>query len=166
MFAAADFVLVECDQLVKSVKRGVCVSEIPDADFMAFSPSVSWYYTWHYTETLTLPEDANLEFIPMVWGDCEADLNGPKDYLRHHRATYVCAINEWNLCGQAWVVLKTTARLFEDVQSFASRYNIPLIRPHMALGSSEQDSVEAHDPIKKKTFKYTFQNPFINAFWT
>lgn len=46
MFAATDFFLVECDQPVKSAKRGVWVNEISDADFMALSPSVSWYYTF------------------------------------------------------------------------------------------------------------------------
>ena len=161
---AVDYVLVECDQPVKSKKRGVCVNEISDADFMALSPSISWYYTWHYADTNHAPDQAGMEFIPMVWGDRDADLKGLKDYLRDHQPSQILAINEPNLRGQAFIDPKTTARLFEDVQRIGERAGIPVIGPHMALGSSEGDSIRAYDPIERKEVTYTFMNPFLDAF--
>lgn len=162
-FADGD-VIVPCNQPVKSKKRGICLNEFSDKDFMAVAPSVSWYYTWHFTDTNHAPKEANITFIPMAWGNREADLKGLADYLRSNKPPVVLAINEPNLKGQAFIDPKTTAEFYLKVKDIADKYKIPVVGPNMSLGSAENDSITALDPIENKQVTYTFQNPFLKAF--
>jgi len=162
--AAAEAVIVPCDRPVKSPKRGVCVNEAAAKDFLALAPGVSWYYTWHFTDTNHAPAEARITFLPMVWGNRPADLTGLADYLKSHKPPYVLAINEPNLKGQAFIDPETTAGLYGKVKAIADRHHIPVIGPHMALGSATNDSITAMDPIEKKKVTYTFMTPFLKAF--
>ena len=162
--ASGESIIAPCDQPVKSRKRGVCVNEADAKDFMALAPGVSWYYTWHFTDSNHAPKEAKMEFLPMVWGNRPADLAGLDTYLKTNKPSRVLAINEPNLKGQAFIDPKTTAELYLKVKTIADRHKIPVVGPHMALGSSEGDSISAMDPIEKKTIAYTFMTPFLKAF--
>ncbi len=162
--AAPTIRIVPCDAPVKSTKRGVCVNEMSSADFMALSPSVSWYYTWHFTDTQNAPKAANMEFLPMVWGARPDSLTGLEDYLKTHKPRRVLALNEPNLKGQAFISPQETAEWYKKVKAIADKQNIPVVGPHMALGSSEGDSIKAMDPIDKKEVTYTYMVPFVKAF--
>jgi len=164
LLAADNPAIVPCDQPVKSKKRGVCLNEASAQDFMAFSPSVTWYYTWHYKDTNHAPAEAKIAFIPMAWGNREEDLRGLDDYLRGHPSPYVLAINEPNLKGQAFIDPKTTAELYQKIKAIADRYQTTVVGPNMSLGSGTGDSITAMDPIENKQVTYTFQNPFLKAF--
>lgn len=161
---AGESIIVPCDRPVKSRKRGVCVNDAHAKDFMALSPGVSWYYTWHFTDTNHAPEAAKITFLPMVWGNQPASLAGLDDYLKTHKPPAVLAINEPNLKGQAFIDPKTTAALYQKIKTIADRHRIPVIGPHMALGSAEGDSISAMDPIENKKVTYTYMNPFLKAF--
>ncbi|BCM92931.1 hypothetical protein IAD21_04815 [Abditibacteriota bacterium] len=168
-FAAAQPVptgvrVVPCDQPVKSTKRGVCVNNMDAKDFMALSPSVSWWYNWHFTNTLDAPKEANMEFLPMAWGASPDALSGLKTYLTRHKPGHVLALNEPNLKGQAFITPEQSADFYKQVKAAADTYNIPVVGPHMALGSGTADSVKAMDPIDKKEVTYTFMVPFVKAF--
>lgn len=162
--ASAESIIVPCDQPVKSRKRGVCINVADAKDFMALAPGVSWYYSWHFTDTNHPPKEAKMEFLPMVWGNQPAALAGLDEYLKSHKPSHVLAINEPNLKGQAFIDPKTTAELYQKVKTVADRYHIPVVGPHMALGSSEGESITAMDPIENKKFTYTFMTPFLKAF--
>ena len=162
--AKAAIRVVPCDQPVKSLKRGVCVNQMDAKDFMALAPSVSWFYTWHFTPTMTIPKEANMEFLPMVWGDRPEALEGLKTYLKDHKPRRVLAINEPNLKGQAFISPQQTAELYKKIKVIADEYKIPVVGPHMALGSGAGDSITAMDPIDKKEVTYTYMVPFNKAF--
>ena len=162
--AAGEPVIVPCDRPVQSHKRGVCVNNAAPEDFLALAPGVSWYYTWHFTDTNHAPAKANITFLPMVWGNRPADLAGLADYLKSHKPPYVLAINEPNLKGQAFIDPATTAELYGKIKTIADRHHIPVVGPHMALGSAENASITAMDPISKKKVTYTFMTPFLKAF--
>ncbi|MES2661656.1 MAG: glycosyl hydrolase [Verrucomicrobiota bacterium] len=162
---AAEPIIVPCDQPVKSKKRGVCVNKADAKDFMALSPGVSWYYTWHFTDTNNAPAAAKMTFLPMVWGNQPAMIEGLANYLKSNKPPYVLALNEPNLKGQAFIDPKTTADSYQKIKAIADRHRIPVVGPHMALGSSDGDSIKAMDPIDKKQVTYTFMNPFLKAFF-
>ncbi|MEO5915960.1 MAG: glycosyl hydrolase [Luteolibacter sp.] len=162
--AAGESVIVPCDQPVKSKKRGVCVNEASAKDFMALSPGVSWYYTWHFKDTNHAPDAAKIKFLPMAWGDRPSDLAGLDEYLKSNKPSAVLAINEPNLKGQAFISPEATAELYQKIKAIADRHGVPVIGPHMALGSAEGDSITAMDPIDKKNVTYTFMTPFLKAF--
>ena len=156
--------IVPCDKPVKSTKRGVCVNQMSPADFMALSPSVSWFYTWHFEPTMEVPKAANMEFLPMVWGDRPESLTGLETYLKTHKPRRILAINEPNLKGQAFISPEATATLYKKIKAIADPYGIPVVGPNMALGSAEGDSIKAMDPIDKKEVTYTYMVPFNKAF--
>ncbi len=156
--------IVPCDQPVKSAKRGVCMNEMSGADFMALSPSVSWWYNWHYADTQNPPKAANMEFLPMAWGARPEDLAGLKTYLANHKPSHILTLNEPNLKGQAFITPQQTADFYKQVKAVADGYKIPVVGPHMALGSGTGDSITAMDPIEKKEVTYTFMVPFVKAF--
>ena len=166
-FARADDArirVVPCDQPVKSTKRGVCVNQMDAKDFMALSPSVSWFYTWHFAPTMEIPKAANMEFLPMVWGARPDSLTGLETYLADHKPRRVLALNEPNLKGQAFISPQETAQWYKKIKAIADKHDIPVVGPHMALGSSEGDSIKALDPIEKKELTYTYMVPFVKAF--
>lgn len=156
--------VVPCDQPVKSTKRGVCVNKMDAKDFMALSPSVSWWYNWHFADTLNAPQEAHMEFLPMVWGNRQEALDGLKTYLATNKPRRILAINEPNLKGQAFISPQETADLYKKIKAIADPYKIPVVGPNMALGSAEGDSIKAMDPIQKKEITYTYMVPFNKAF--
>lgn len=162
--AAPDIQIVPCDQPVKSPRRGVCLNKMDRKDFLALAPGVSWWYNWHYKDTQNAPAEAKMEFLPMVWGDRREDLAGLKAYLANNKPSVVLAINEPNLKDQAFIPPAQTARLYQDVKAIADAKGIPVVGPHMALGSPDHASITAEDPIEKKKVTYTFMNPFLKAF--
>ena len=164
LLPADDTIIVPCDQPVKSAKRGVCLNEVDAKDFLALAPGVSWYYNWHFADTNHAPEAAKITFLPMAWGNREADLKGLAEYLKTHKPPYVLAINEPNLKDQAFIDPKTTAELYLKIRAIADKHNIPVVGPNMALGSGEDASIKAMDPIENKKVTYTFQNAFLKAF--
>ena len=156
--------VVPCDVPVKSVKRGVCANQMAPKDFMAFAPSVSWFYTWHFEPTMEIPAAANMEFLPMVWGARPDSLVGLDDYLKNHHPRRVLALNEPNLKGQAFITPQESAEFYKKIKAVADKHDIPVVGPNMALGSSEGDSIKAYDPIDKKDVTYTFMVPYVKAF--
>ena len=162
--ADAGIRIVPCDQPVKSAKRGLCLSHMDARDYMALSPSVSWFYNWHFKDTDGAPPEAKMEFLPMVWGNRPADLDGLKTYLATNKPSRILAINEPNLKGQAFISPEQTAQLYKQIKEIADAYKIPVIGPNMSLGSPTGSSITALDPIEKKEVTYTFMTPFEKAF--
>lgn len=156
--------IVPCDKPVKSTKRGVCVNQMSPADFMALSPSVSWFYTWHFEPTMEIPKAANMEFLPMVWGARPESLTGLDNYLTDHKPSHVLALNEPNLKGQAFITPQESAEWYKKIKVIADKHNTPVVGPNMSLGSAEGDSITAYDPIDKKDVTYTFMVPYVKAF--
>jgi hypothetical protein len=161
--AVAEPRVVDGSKPVKSKKRGVCANELHAADFKALSPSLTWWYSWFYKDTSNTPKDSGMTFLPMAWGDREDDLKGLEAYLRENKPPYVLAINEPNLKDQAFITPEQTAALYKKIKALADKKGIPVVGPHMALGSSENASITAHDPIENKKVTYTFMNPFLDA---
>lgn len=155
--------IVDCDKPVKSRKRGVCLNKVDAKDFMALSPSVSWFYNWHYTDSSKAPAAAEMEFLPMAWGDRPEDLSGLETYLSNHTPRVVLAINEPNLKDQAFITPEKTAALYQKIKAIADKRKIPVVGPHMALGSPDGSSITAVDPITKQRTTYTFMTPFLKA---
>jgi hypothetical protein len=156
--------VVPCDQPVQSIKRGVCVNKMSPQDFLALSPGVSWWYNWHFTPTMDVPQDARMEFLPMVWGGNDKAVDGLKAYLKDHKPRRVLALNEPNLKGQAFITPQETAEWYKKIKAVADEYNIPVVGPNMSLGSATNDSITALDPIEKKEVTYTYMVPFLKAF--
>ncbi len=165
LHAATDIQILPCDQPVKSPRRGVCLNKMDRKDFMALAPGVSWWYNWHYEDSQNAPAEAKMEFLPMAWGDRKEDLAGLKAYLASHKPRVVLAINEPNLKDQAFIPPEQTARLYKDIKAIADATGVPVVGPHMALGSPEGGSITAEDPLEKKKVTYTFMNPFLKAFF-
>src|ERR1700736_6501363 len=162
--APATVRIVGCDQPVKSAKRGLCLNQMSREDFMALSPSVSWWYNWHFTDTQNPPAEARMEFLPMAWGHAN-DVEGLRTYLRSHKPSRVLAVNEPNLKGQAFMTPQETATLYQRIKTVADSFRVPVIGPHMALGSATDSSIKAMDPLEKKMMTYTFMTPFLKAFF-
>ncbi len=158
--------VVNCDEKVASTKRGVCANELSEEDFRLLAPGISWFYNWHYETKDRPPMSASMEFIPMAWGDRPADLAGLQKYLEQtpKKPRVVLAINEPNLRGQAFISPEKTADLYRRVKEVADRYQIPAVGPNMSLGSADNDSIKAMDPVQNKEVTYTFMVPFLDAF--
>lgn len=157
--------IVACDEKVQSHKRGICANQLSPDDFKALAPGVSWWYNWHFESTDAPPAGVSCEFVPMVWGDGEAGLEGLKRRLTAGPAPRaVLAINEPNLKGQSFLSPEDAAALYGKIKAVADPYKIPVIGPHMALGSSADSSIKAMDPLEKKDVTYTFMVPFLKAF--
>lgn len=156
--------IVACDQQVVSHKRGVCANQMSKEDFAAFAPGVSWWYTWHYEPTDLPGPGVKMEFLPMAWGDRPADLAGLEKYLAAgHKPRAVLTLNEPNLKDQAFIPPEQTAKFYTKVKAIADKYQIPVIGPHMALGSAKEASITAYDPIEKKPVTYTYMVPFLKS---
>jgi hypothetical protein len=164
---AANIRVVDCGQKVQSRKRGVCANKLSEDDFKALAPGVSWFYNWYYEFKDKLPEGLPFEFIPMAWGNRPGDLSGLQRYLSSvsTKPRYILGINEPNLKGQAFINPKETAKLYRSIKAIGDRFGISVIGPNMSLGSAENDSITAYDPIEKKKLTYTFMMPFLKAFY-
>ena len=157
--------IVGCDEPVRSAKRGVCANKLAPADFTALAPGVSWFYNWHFTTDLTPPEGLHFDYIPMVWGDFEGSYAGLEQRLASGpRPPAVFAINEPNLKGQAFITPEVCAKAYLRVKEIAGKHGIPVVGPHMALGSAPGDSITAADPLEKKDVTYSWFVPYLKAF--
>jgi Glycosyl hydrolase catalytic core len=159
--------VVDCEQKVQSHKRGVCANHLQEADFRAFAPGVSWYYNWHYETKDRPPDDVSMEYIPMAWGDRPDSVDGLDRYLSgaSKKPRVVLAINEPNLKEQAFISPEKTAILYRKIKEVADKYQIAVVGPNMSLGSPEDGSIKAMDPIENKEVTYTFMVPFLKAFF-
>ena len=156
--------VVSCDEHVRSAKRGICMNEMSQADFAALAPGVSWYYNWHY-ETKNQGASAGMVFVPMMWGNRPEALHALEHTLgsASPKPPFVLGINEPNLKGQAFINPKTTADLYRKTKEITDRFHILFVAPNMALGSANNDSITAEDPVENKSMTYNFMVPFIKA---
>jgi fibronectin type 3 domain-containing protein len=160
----AQIQIVNCDAPIQSRKRGLGVNSLSDLDFRALAPGVSWYYNWGATP-LVKPADVAMDFIPMAWNGQTSFQTQLASYLAAgNRPGRVFALNEPNLAGQAFMTPSNSANTFKQVKAICDPYNIPVIAPHMAIGSASNASITAYDPIQGSNVTYTFQEPFLNAF--
>ncbi|MEJ0090477.1 MAG: glycosyl hydrolase [Limisphaerales bacterium] len=156
--------IVNCDAPVQSRKRGIATTSMSDADFRALVPGVSWYYNWG-TTPYAKPADVTMDFLPMAWNGSSSFQTALTSYLAAgNRPWRVFALNEPNLKGQAFMTPSNSAITFRQVKAICDPYNIPVISPHMAIGSAVSDSITAYDPLQLSNVTYTFQEPFLNAF--
>lgn len=156
--------IVNCDAPVQSRKRGLGVNSLSDTDFRALAPGVSWYYNWGATP-LSKPADVVMDFLPMAWNGSSGFQTSISSYLAAgNRPWRVLALNEPNLLGQAFMTPSNSAVAFKQVKAICDPYNIPVIAPHMAIGSAVDSSITAYDPIMGSNYVYTYQEPFLNAF--
>jgi hypothetical protein len=159
----ADIRVVPCDASVQSRKRGLCANALSAEDFKALAPGVSWYYNWGATP-LPEPLGINLDFIPMAWNNEANFQDSIKAYLAAgHRPRRIFANNEPNLKGQAFLTPEQSAQLLQRIRGIAAPYGIPVVSPHMAIGTATPDSITAYDPLQLKTVTYTFFEPFLDA---
>ncbi len=156
--------IVNCDAPVQSRKRGIATTSMSEADFRALAPGVSWYYNWGATP-YAKPVDVTMDFLPMAWNGTSSFQTALTSYLAAgNRPWRVFALNEPNLKGQAFMTPSNSAITFRQVKAICDPYNIPVIAPHMAIGSAISDSITAYDPLQLSNVTYTFQEPFLNAF--
>lgn len=157
--------IVGSEEQVQSRKRGICANKLHPEDFVALAPGVSWYYNWHFKGNQP-PEGVPLEFVPMVWTDTPERLQGLRDYLAEgHRPRAILVANEPNLKGQAFIPPEQCADLHRRVHEITRHLDIPLVGPHMAIGSAPNASITAFDPIQQKELTYTFMVPYLRAFF-
>lgn len=165
--APAQIQIVNCDAQVQSPKRGIPVNTMSAADFEAVAPGVSWYYNWG-TTPLTVPDGVAIQFIPMVWNGSSGFLTGStglSNYLAAGNSpTEVFALNEPNFTTQANMTPSNSAVTFKQVEAICAPYNIPVIAPHMAIGTPSNQSITAYDPIDGSNVTYTTQAPYLAAF--
>lgn len=157
--------IVDCDAPLRSEKRGVCANQLQKQDFAALAPGVSWFYNWYHQTKDVAPAELQFEFLPMVWGDSPERLSGLKAWLQAgNKPRAVLAINEPNLKGQAFITPEACAALYQRTREVADPFGIPVVGPHMAIGSSAAASITAMDPLEKKSLTYTFMMPYLKAF--
>lgn len=157
--------IVGSEEQVQSRKRGICVNKLHPEDFVVLSPGVSWYYNWHVKGDQP-PAGVNLEFVPMVWTDSPDRLQGLREYLAAgHRPRAILVANEPNLKGQAFISPQQCADLHRRVHEITRDLGIPLVGPHMAIGSAPNASITAFDPVQQKDVTYTFMLPYLKAFF-
>ena len=162
--ALAQIQIVSSDAPVQSRKRGIAVNTMSFGDFEAVAPGVSWYYNWGATP-LAKPADVVMDFLPMAWNGNASFQTALTAYLAAgNRPWRILALNEPNLSGQAFMTPSNSAVTFKQVKAIADPYNIPVIGPHMAIGSAANQSITAYDPIQGTNVTYTFQEPFLDAF--
>jgi hypothetical protein len=160
----AQIQIVDCDAQVQSRKRGIATTSLSDSDFRALAPGTSWYYNWGATP-LAKPADVTMDFLPMAWNGDPSFQTALTSYLAAgNRPWRVFALNEPNLSGQAFMTPSNSAVTFKQVKAICDPYNIPVIAPHMAIGSAVNQSITAYDPLQESNVTYTFQEPFLNAF--
>jgi len=157
--------IVGCDDAVRSAKRGVCANKLAAADFAALAPGVSWFYNWHFTTDEKPAEGLAFAYIPMLWGDFAGSYTGLEQRLANGpKPPVVFALNEPNLKGQAFISPEVCAKAFLQVKAIAGKHGIPVVGPHMALGSAPGDSITAFDPLEKKDVTYGWFVPYLKAF--
>ncbi|HTR41511.1 MAG TPA: glycosyl hydrolase, partial [Pseudomonadales bacterium] len=156
--------IVNCDAPVQSRKRGIAVNTLSPADFQVLAPGVSWFYDWGINNW-TVPSGVAMSYIPMTWNGSSGFQTTLSSYLAAgNRPWRVFALNEPNLTTQANMTPSNSAVAFKQVQAICAPYNIPVISPHMAIGSATSQSITAYDPIVNSNVTYTYQEPYLSAF--
>src|SRR5208282_1065008 len=156
----AQIQIVNCNAQVQSRKRGIAVNTMSAADFEAVAPGVSWYYNWGATP-LTLSGDVTMDFLPMAWNGNSGFQTSISSYLAAGNTPWrVLALNEPNFTTQANMTPSNSAVTFEQVEAICAPYNIPVIAPHMAIGTPANQSITAYDPIQGSNVTYTSQEPY------
>lgn len=148
----------------RSWKRGVSANYLHPAGVDLLAPGVSWAYNWG-GEPANLILGEKIEFLPMVWGAYQGQLDAAKSYLEGGaQPSHILVLNEPNLRGQAFITPQASADWMKHVHTTLSSYGIPLIGPQMSLGSSVEDSITAYDPLQQKDVTYTDMNSFLDAY--
>jgi hypothetical protein len=145
-------------------KRGVCAQKLSAEDFRALAPGVSWWYNWHFEPDAEVPEGGP-EFVPMLWSDAKGIREGAERFLDGHprpRALFV--LNEPNFRPQANLSPEASAKAWLGARELADYCGVLLVGPHLAVGSSPQDSVTARNPRTGKKETFTWMVPYIDAF--
>ena len=157
--------IVNCEvRRCRAGSGGLGVNTLSDADFRALVPGVSWYYNWGATP-LAKPADVTMDFIPMAWNGNASFQTALSSYLTAgNRPWRVFALNEPNFTTQANMTPSNAAVTFEQVKAICDSYNIPVVAPHMAIGTAAAQSITAYDPIQGSNTTYTFQEPYLGAF--
>jgi len=151
-------------QAAPSVKRGVCAQQLSAEDFRALAPGVSWWYNWHFEPDAEAP-DGGPEFVPMLWSDAAGLWTGLERSLeRLPRPRAIMALNEPNFRPQANMTPEASAKAWKRAKEIADWCGVPLVGPHMAIGSSPQDSVRSRNPRTGKEETFTWMTPYVDAF--
>ena len=157
---------MNCDEPVRSPKRGLCANRLSAEDLAAIAPGVSWWYNWHFEVGDSAPVGGPVAHLPMVWGGHPDSLAGLRTLLgTGQRPKFVLALNEPNLKGQAFLTPEKAAEAYRAILKEAGPYAIDVVGPHMAIGSAEDASITAQDPIEKKEVTYTYMMPYLKAFY-
>mmetsp|Transcript_7357 Transcript_7357/g.10430 ORF Transcript_7357/g.10430 Transcript_7357/m.10430 type:complete len:419 (+) Transcript_7357:119-1375(+) len=126
-----------------SEKRGVSLKEANSTDLKALTDTVSWGYTWEKSPSFTTLKDwdnANIEFIPMVWGEYDhLDVNGtiPAE------SSALLGFNEPNFVEQANLQPAEAAALWPALEKHAEDLNIPiLVSPAVNFSPDDWPPVE------------------------
>ena len=160
----AQIQIVNCNAQIQSRKRGMGVNSMSAADFQAVAPGVSWYYNWGATP-LTLPSGVTMDFLPMAWNGNSGFQTSISSFLATgNRPWRVLALNEPNFTTQANMTPQSAATTYQQVQAICAPYNIPVIGPHMAIGTPANQSITTYDPIQGSNVTYTSQEPYLDAF--
>lgn len=104
-------------------KRGIAANVAPGA---AFAPAVKWWYNW----AIRGETEADIEFVPMVWGASTAGDAVPEG------AKYLLGFNEPNFFDQADLSARDSAALWSDVE--ASAAGLPIVGPGMNFCGPEE----------------------------
>jgi hypothetical protein len=97
-------------------KRGIAANVAPGA---AFSPAVKWWYNW----AIRGETDADIEFVPMIWGRSTAGDIIPDG------SKYLLGFNEPNFFDQADSSARGSADAWQDVERSAG--GVPVVGPGM-----------------------------------
>jgi hypothetical protein len=156
--------IVNCDAPVQSRKRGLAVNTLSPADFQVLAPGVSWFYDWG-VNNWTVPSGVAMSYIPMVWNGSSGFQTALTSYLAAgNRPWRVFTLNEPNFTTQANMTPESSAATFQQVSAICAPYKIPVVGPHMAIGTPANQSITAYDPIENSNVTYTYQEPYLDAF--
>ena len=150
----------------RSAKRGVSGNNLNAEQVALLAPGISWIYNWG-TDPGNLQLNGEIEYIPMVWAADQWRLDALKAYLDGGATPpFLFYSNEPNfeLPLGSDTIPETAANFKKQMRQTLSEYNLPIIGPHMALGSAPEDSVTAYDACKDETITYTTMELYLDAF--
>lgn len=152
----------------RSAKRGVSGNNLNADQVALLAPGVSWIYNWG-TSPGNLQLNGLIEYVPMIWATDQWRLDGVVSYLEGGATPPVILYsNEPNFADGGGLgsgtLPETTADFLKHVRTTLATYSIPIIGPHMALGSPINESVTAFDPCKEQEITYTTMELYLDAF--
>jgi hypothetical protein len=152
---------------LRSERRGISANNLTSEQVQVLAPGVSWVYNWDPSPGNVAVGD-EMEFLPMVWGRIQGQLDGVKAYLDGGaRPSVIFFLNEPNFITPlgSFVSPLDSADWLETVRTTLADYaDIPIIGPHMALGGAPEDSITAYDPILERTVTYTTALGWLDAY--